>query len=312
MAITRAKVEEVKAFCRSKNGLPYAYGGAFSAANPNASTDCSGAVAAVAAMLQGLSPYRRYGSTETWRIARFNGERPLNLVPAAGRWDVPTDAVLKVGFQHGGGGEYSHTACTLDGIAFESRGTPGVLFGGTARHWNDPLFGDFWYLPGPILDGPVDPAAFPLPSGYYYGPLDGPEQSVSGQAGEPPSWIEGLRRWQTAAGIGAEGVYNAATAAKAREIQYRHGGLVVDGLIGPRTWAAVLEGDDMSWSELIPTQYNDRGEVVRADGSNGPNRRMPAWELLSWLDGRVARNEGAMAEVNRKLDEVLAVLAAGK
>ncbi|WP_280470534.1 hypothetical protein [Nocardia brasiliensis] len=64
----------------------------------------------------------------------------------------------------------------------------------------------------------------------------------------------------------------------------------------------------MSWSELIPTQYNARGEVVRADGSNGPNTKLPAWELLSWLDGRVARNEGAVADVNRKLDQVLALL----
>jgi len=51
---------------------------------------------------------------------------------------------------HGGGGYYSHVSCTLDGIAFESRGHPGVLWGHSARHWNDPLYHDFWYLPGPI------------------------------------------------------------------------------------------------------------------------------------------------------------------
>ncbi|WP_280470535.1 hypothetical protein [Nocardia brasiliensis] len=219
MLITRAKLNEVKAFCRSKNGLPYAYGGAFSASDPWASTDCSGAVAAVAAMLQGLSPYRRYGSTETWRVARINGTRPLNLVPAAGAWDVPADAILKVGFQHGGGGEYSHTACTLDGVAFESRGTPGVLYGGSARHWNNPLFHDFWYLPAQIVDGPGDGSAFPLPDGYWYGPYEGPEQSISGRSGEPQAWIDGLRRWQIAAGVEGTGVYDNATADKARAIQ---------------------------------------------------------------------------------------------
>ncbi|WP_280429739.1 peptidoglycan-binding domain-containing protein [Nocardia brasiliensis] len=307
MLITRAKLNEVKAFCRSKNGLPYAYGGAFSASDPWASTDCSGAVAAVAAMLQGLSPYRRYGSTETWRVARINGTRPLNLVPAAGAWDVPADAILKVGFQHGGGGEYSHTACTLDGVAFESRGTPGVLYGGSARHWNNPLFHDFWYLPAQIVDGPGDGSAFPLPDGYWYGPYEGPEQSISGRSGEPQAWIDGLRRWQIAAGVEGTGVYDNATADKARAIQGANG-LVPDGLIGPRTWDLVIGDDEMSWSELIPTQYNARGEVVRADGSNGPNTKLPAWELLSWLDGRVARNEGAVADVNRKLDQVLALL----
>ncbi|QBS43870.1 peptidoglycan-binding protein [Nocardia sp. CS682] len=307
MLITRAKLNEVKAFCRSKNGLPYAYGGAFSASDPWASTDCSGAVAAVAAMLQGLSPYRRYGSTETWRVARINGTRPLNLVPAAGAWDVPADAILKVGFQHGGGGEYSHTACTLDGIAFESRGTPGVLYGGSARHWNNPLFHDFWYLPAQIVDGPGDASAFPLPDGYWYGPYEGPEQSISGRSGEPQAWIDGLRRWQIAAGVEGTGVYDNATADTARAIQGANG-LVPDGLIGPRTWDLVIGDDEMSWSEMIPTQYNARGEVVRADGSNGPNTKLPAWELLSWLDGRVARNEGAVADVNRKLDQVLALL----
>lgn len=66
---------------------------------------------------------------------------------------------------------------------------------------------------------PVDPDAFPLPGGYYYGPLDGPEQSISGQAGEPQSWIDGLKRWQTAVGIPATGVWDAATKTVAQQLQ---------------------------------------------------------------------------------------------
>lgn len=317
--ITRAKIDEVKAFCRSKSGLPYAFGGAFSATNPWASTDCSGAVAAAAALLQGLSPYMRYGSTDAWNVGSWEYgsalSKRLNLVHASSKSAVPADAVLKVGFQHGGGGAYSHTACTVDGIAFESRGTPGVLFGGTARHWNDPLFHDFWYLPGSVIDGPVDPLAFPLPQGYWYGPYEGPEQSISGKAGEPQAWLDGLKRWQAATGIVQDGQYGEATAQKAREVQRGADFLVVDGLIGPKTWALVIKekqngGDVMSWAEKIPTQYNTRGEVMNADESNGPRLFLPAWELMSWLDGRVARNEGAVAAANDKLDKIIAKMGA--
>lgn len=49
---------------------------------------------------------------------------------------------------------------------------------------------------------PPDPSTFPLPRGYYYGPLDGPAESVSGEwAGEPQSWRDGLGRWQAALGL---------------------------------------------------------------------------------------------------------------
>ncbi|WNM68791.1 lysin A [Gordonia phage Soos] len=66
---------------------------------------------------------------------------------------------------------------------------------------------------------PVDPDAFPLPAGYYFGPLDGPEQSISGQYEEPQSWIDGLKRWQTAVGIKASGVWDGETKRVAQQLQ---------------------------------------------------------------------------------------------
>lgn len=49
---------------------------------------------------------------------------------------------------------------------------------------------------------PPDPDAFPLPVGYYYGPLTGPAESVSGEyAGELQSWRDGLGRWQATLGL---------------------------------------------------------------------------------------------------------------
>ena len=48
---------------------------------------------------------------------------------------------------------------------------------------------------------PADPNAFPLPPGYYWGPADGPEESVSGEFGEPQDWLDGLGRWQATLGL---------------------------------------------------------------------------------------------------------------
>jgi peptidoglycan hydrolase-like protein with peptidoglycan-binding domain len=89
--------------------------------------------------------------------------------------------------------------------------------------------------------GPIVVEAWPLPPGYYYGPFEGPEQSISGKAGEPAAWIEGLRVFQRAVGVPDTGVYDEATKAAAQEVQ-RRAAFRPDGLIGPGTWAAARSG----------------------------------------------------------------------
>ncbi|AXK88806.1 Putative peptidoglycan binding domain-containing protein [Nocardia farcinica] len=251
MATTRTRMAELLAFARARHGLPYAYGGSFTR-DPRDSTDCSGVVFSAAAIVHGIDPYRRYGSTETLRLARMNRTpAPCGLLPASSAAAIPADAPLRVGVQHGGGGPNSHTACSffIDGrqFDFESRGWPGVLLNNGARAWNDRLFHDFWYYPGPV--GEPDPRAFPLPPGYYYGPYEGPEESISGRAGEPTEWVDGLRRWQTAAGIPADGIYGEATRRRAIEYQIP-AGLMPDGLIGPKTWALAIGSPRMSDTDL--------------------------------------------------------------
>lgn len=65
---------------------------------------------------------------------------------------------------------------------------------------------------------PADPNAFPLPQGYCYGPLDGPEYAISGDyETDLQSWKDGLGRWQAALGLPVtkhwdEATKNAATA----------------------------------------------------------------------------------------------------
>jgi hypothetical protein len=271
MAIPRIRVDELLAFAQARNCLPYAYGGAFSP-NVRQSTDCSGLVFSAGAILAGMDPYRRYGSTETFREARRLGIlAPTGMMPAASKADVPADAVLKVGVQHGGGGPYSHTACSffIDGRRYnwESRGDGLRLNqgcdGAWARGWDDSLFSDFWFIPGPV--GNPDPNAFPLPSGYYYGPYDGPEQSISGRAGEPRAWTDGLRRWQEHAGVPIDGLYGEATKARAIEYQTR-AGLLPDGKIGPRTWALAMEAPMANESEQLFVRLTEWMEAFIGPG----------------------------------------------
>ena len=71
---------------------------------------------------------------------------------------------------------------------------------------------------------PADPNTFPLPAGYYFGPLEGPKESISMRfGGEQPAWGIALKRWQKAAGIPETGIYDAATIAVCKEIQKAKG-----------------------------------------------------------------------------------------
>lgn len=82
----------------------------------------------------------------------------------------------------------------------------------------------------------------------YYGPADGPMESVSGKSpnsdnpGEiygsgSSSGAHGLKAWQSKMGIEADGRFGKSTEAKARALQKR-AGLKQDGKIGPSTFAA--------------------------------------------------------------------------
>ena len=86
--------------------------------------------------------------------------------------------------------------------------------------------------------GGSDAPPYPLPSGYYFGPEDGPVESVSGYYGHG----EDLERWQQRMvdrgwGLDTDGLYGPQTADVATRFQQEKG-LTVDGLIGPATWDA--------------------------------------------------------------------------
>lgn len=262
MAVTRSRLNTLHAFAFKKHGLAYGYGGQFSRTDPRASTDCSGVTGAAGAYIASGNDadlYRRHGSTESWRTAP--GGRYLGMVKVARASDIPRDAVLRAGFQHGGGGPYSHTACTIEHANWESRGTPGVLYGSAARAWNDALFDEYWYVPGPVVNDLSD-SQFPLPEGFVYGPYSGPENSISGRAGEPADWVNGLKRWQHAAGIPATGIYDDATASTARAVQRAAGFSLVDGLIGAKTWPLVVKESPMPAAPRDPLAAMSREDRI--------------------------------------------------
>jgi len=94
---------------------------------------------------------------------------------------------------------------------------------------------------------PVKASPFPLSAGYYFGPKDGPRESISGYF----SHRNDLRRWQqqmqhrgwSFSPAGADGLYGPTTRHVAADFQRekRPKSGPIDGLIGLATWTAAWE-----------------------------------------------------------------------
>jgi peptidoglycan hydrolase-like protein with peptidoglycan-binding domain len=94
-------------------------------------------------------------------------------------------------------------------------------------------------VPAPASTASSSVGGFPLPAGCYYGPYEGPAESISGSGQDDARWRPGLVRAQQQIGVLADGYYGPITAAAVRRWQGAHG-LEVDGLIGPLTWATFV------------------------------------------------------------------------
>jgi hypothetical protein len=88
--------------------------------------------------------------------------------------------------------------------------------------------------------GPQDPNAFPLPTGYFYGPLEGPAESVSGRwEGDSQAAKDGLGRWQEALGIPVTKVWDDNTSKAAKALQIVKG-WPISGWVYLGEWDAVI------------------------------------------------------------------------
>lgn len=99
----------------------------------------------------------------------------------------------------------------------------------------------------PAGSGSVEAPRFPLPAGHYFGPKSGPKKSVSGFYHKPHKGNPDLKKWQERMrgrgwhGIGTpDGLYGPKTSTVSRQFQ-KSKNLLVDGKIGPKTWAAAWE-----------------------------------------------------------------------
>jgi hypothetical protein len=126
----------------------------------------------------------------------------------------------------------------------------GILWGGGTGGFGDWMHLELHLDPGEVKsmvadlaghpdDPPPASRAFPLPSGCYYGPYSGPASSISGRGLRDGPYRAGLAAAQTVLHVTPDGYYGPLTAAATVRFQAAHG-LIPDGLIGPRTWAALF------------------------------------------------------------------------
>ncbi|QZE10554.1 endolysin [Mycobacterium phage ScoobyDoobyDoo] len=94
--------------------------------------------------------------------------------------------------------------------------------------------------------GPPDPNAFPLPLGYYYGPLDGPVESISGEyISDSQAAKDGLGRWQAALGLPVTKKWNDGLTPRAAYVLQREKGWPPNPIFG---YGGVYEGE---WNAVI-------------------------------------------------------------
>lgn len=239
MPILRANVDYAWSIARPRDKKRYGYGGVWVRNDVNRTTDCSGIVTHILdALINGPGmKWSRHGlSTEAYRYVGGPGSRgPFGTIRVARPGDIPANAALKIGLQHGpGGGANSHMACTLEGTAIESSGSNGQRIGGPARGFNHPMFHDWFYLPGPIVGtgaGTTPPAT--APGAVYLGE----DYENTG-----PRVLALQKRLNANYGaysqLEEDGEYGPATAAVVREFQGRSN-LTIDGIAGPATLAAL-------------------------------------------------------------------------
>lgn len=242
MPILRANVDYAFAIARARDRKPYGYGGVWHPTDVNRTTDCSGIVTHVLdALVNGPNmTWSRHGlSTEAYRYVGGPGSRgPFGTIRVGRPQDIPADAALRIGLQHGpGGGANSHMSCTLEGVAIESSGSYGQRVGGPARHYNNSLFHDWFYLPGPIVGTGTSTPARPHAPGAVYLGRDCGRYECRGDRVRALQ-IRLNRDYPAYSRLAVDGDFGPLTEGVVREFQ-RRAALTVDGIAGPATLAAL-------------------------------------------------------------------------
>jgi len=154
----------------------------------------------------------------------------------------------------------------------------------------DAVMKEGWRLPPNWDSGTVKPPLpqesndFPLPAGYYYGPIDGPDESISCEyAGDLPVWKDGLGRWQAALGLTVTKKWNDGVTPKAATaLQLQKGWPTTDGIYGTvhqGEWDAVMKE---GWR--LPPGW-DRAPVQSPPSSRSKKFPLPPGYYYGPIDG---------------------------
>lgn len=152
--------------------------------------------------------------------------------------------------------------------------------------------------PGKLVTG-EEPAgahskgAWTLTGDQYYGPLSGPDDSISGLYGESAYTMRSLRAFQQAVGVPETGVYDAATRDAARAVQRRHN-IYGWGQVSRATFEAAMKEQDMSTT--LENVFKSR---VAGSPWSGP-----LWEHIVNTNAHAYNAQESSAENTRKLDEL--------
>lgn len=174
MSVLQSSVDWVLTQARVRLGDDYVYGGVYSPTDTSQGADCSGVVGWVLEALTNTPNNMSWAhvvSTESWPFdygsnnpASPGTVGPYGTVAVAELSDIPADAALIIDIEHGGGGEYSHTNCSLQGTLIESNGDYGSCTNGNGAYAvGASLWTDHWYLPGPVVADQPGPAPEPAP-----------------------------------------------------------------------------------------------------------------------------------------------------
>jgi hypothetical protein len=190
---------------------------------------------------------------------------------------------------------------THNGTSLEGKWDPGYAPGKT--YDVGALRRDFGVLGGGGQSPAEAPAGWVLPHGSHYGPLEGDEYSISGRwHSDRQEWRDALGRWQTAVGIPASGVYDDATAERARFIQ-RWAGFREDGLIGPGTYAAGFKYADEGDEFMAALTAEQQQEMYRAlceprqSFVEGSTAKFATPEFVRFTDASAFRTEKMVEEL---------------
>jgi hypothetical protein len=175
-AIIQVYTEYGLSIAQARFGVaPYVYGGVWSPTDVTVGCDCSGCVGTILDAVT-LGPNRmvwqREVSTTSWPANPAPGTvGPYGTIAIPSYSDVPIGSAMLICIMHQGGGADDHMNCVLyptgsvgdpaglgGGVIIESNGnnngnppSGGTVTGAIATQPNNPMWTDFWYLPGPVL-----------------------------------------------------------------------------------------------------------------------------------------------------------------